>query len=399
MSDDVCIPLLFICRRLLMLSILLAACAGDSYQSNISAGKIVEDTIDGKVFVRNDEVGLWGGDGRWTLHEDWRIGTIAGDDRYMFGHITNISTERHGLTAVIDFQAQHLKVFGPTGEFLRILGGPGRGPGEFEGPLAVAWDSQNRLWVVDGWNRRYSVFDSTGSLIETIPRRVTPAVFRQKLIFTEAGTLLDETGLTTADGTSAVGIVEVDTAGAVIDTFPPLIRPDPGALASLIPFPRALNPYTRSSVYAVTKEGMVWHAISNELRLIQRTLAGDTLRVVETSHRNLSLTAADEQVIQTELSRFGLNRSGLPLGRQVLHSIHILDDGHLLVLVEDELGQDPSVFDVFDPGGRYLGPLRSAFSIDPTVAPVSRGDTLVTVSRDEFGVQYLVRATIQRRDR
>jgi hypothetical protein len=367
-------------------------------RSASAAGEVVEDTIDGKIIVRNGESGLWGPEERWTLHEDWRIGVVEGATDYSFENITNVGIGPHGQIALIDFQAQHVKVFDPTGELLQILGGPGRGPGEFDGPLALAWDSRDRLWVVDGWNQRYSVFDSTGILTETIPRRIKPSSFRQKMVFSGTGTFLDETNRTTDDGSSAVGIVEVDATGAVVDTFPPLVRPSSGALARLIPFPRELNPFTSSLVYAVTGKGTVWYAISDELRLFHRTLGGDTIRVAETRHRSLSLTSSEERLIQQELSKVGLSRSGVPLGQQIVHSIRVLDDGHLLVLVEDKSGQDPHLFDVFDPAGRYLGPLRSGFPIDPRVTPATRGDTLVAVTRDELGVQYIVRATIRRRD-
>jgi hypothetical protein len=114
--------------RLLLLVVGFAGCDVVPDRSASAAGEVVEDTIDGKIIVRNGESGLWGPEERWTLHEDWRIGVVEGATDYSFENITNVGIGPHGQIALIDFQAQHVKVFGPTGELLQILGGPGRGP-------------------------------------------------------------------------------------------------------------------------------------------------------------------------------------------------------------------------------------------------------------------------------
>ena len=49
--------------------------------------------------------------------------------------------------------------FSPDGEFVDSWGGKGSGPGEFDGPHALAFDSKGRLFVADRSNNRVQIFD------------------------------------------------------------------------------------------------------------------------------------------------------------------------------------------------------------------------------------------------
>jgi hypothetical protein len=50
------------------------------------------------------------------------------------------------------------------------------------------------------------------------------------------------------------------------------------------------------------------------------------------------------------------------------------------------------VFDVFDPGGRYLGAVRLPFTHNSV--PIFRNNALYAVTVDELEVPYVVRARI-----
>jgi hypothetical protein len=55
---------------------------------------------------------------------------------------------------------------------------------------------------------------------------------------------------------------------------------------------------------------------------------------------------------------------------------------------------EPPAFDVFEADGRYLGMVRAPDGLLMRPPPVARGDTVWAVVRDEMGVQYIVRFTI-----
>jgi sugar lactone lactonase YvrE len=55
--------------------------------------------------------------------------------------------------------------FDKTGKFIKEWGKLGTGPGEFDQPHALAFDSQGRLFVGDRNNNRVQVFDQEGKFI------------------------------------------------------------------------------------------------------------------------------------------------------------------------------------------------------------------------------------------
>jgi sugar lactone lactonase YvrE len=376
----------------LLLTALLAGCgAGETARSV----EVPMDTVDGTVIVRNGATGVWGPGDAWTVSEILRIGTVEGEDWEQFGSLSGVGIGPGGEIAAIDFQAQHVRLFARDGTPLDRLGGPGAGPGEFDGPLAVAWDPQGRLWVVDGWNRRYTVFDQMGGVLKTIERPINPRTFRQRLVFSGDDAFLDETSARTPDGRHALAIVRVDTTGAVLDTFPPIVAPELGG-TPIFPFPNALSPYTPSLIHTVTGDGQLWFSDSDRYRLVQRTLGGDTVRVIETRHRETGLRRVDDQLIDQELRRAGAAAAGRRFGRQLVQGIHTLEDGHILVRIEAEPGEGARSLDIFDPWGRFLGSVPLDFAIDHRLSPAFRGDTMIAVIRDELEVQYIVRAVIER---
>jgi sugar lactone lactonase YvrE len=56
--------------------------------------------------------------------------------------------------------------FDRNGKFIKEWGKHGKGPGEFDNPHSLAWDSKGRLFVADRGNNRIQIFDQDGKLLE-----------------------------------------------------------------------------------------------------------------------------------------------------------------------------------------------------------------------------------------
>jgi sugar lactone lactonase YvrE len=56
--------------------------------------------------------------------------------------------------------------FSKDGKFIKAWGKHGRGPGEFEVPHGLAFDSRGRLFVADRSNNRIQIFDQDGKFLE-----------------------------------------------------------------------------------------------------------------------------------------------------------------------------------------------------------------------------------------
>ena len=60
----------------------------------------------------------------------------------------------------------HIVKFSSDGKFIKTWGKKGSGPGEFDTPHALAFDSKGRLFVGDRNNNRIQIFDQDGNYIE-----------------------------------------------------------------------------------------------------------------------------------------------------------------------------------------------------------------------------------------
>jgi sugar lactone lactonase YvrE len=65
--------------------------------------------------------------------------------------------------------------FSKDGKFIKTWGTKGSGPGEFDGPHAIAMDSQGRLFVGDRSNNRIQLFDQDGKFIAQWPQFSRPS--------------------------------------------------------------------------------------------------------------------------------------------------------------------------------------------------------------------------------
>ena len=65
--------------------------------------------------------------------------------------------------------------FSPTGELIKSWGKLGTGPGEFDQPHSLAFDSKGRLYVADRNNNRIQVFDQDGNYISEMRQFSRPS--------------------------------------------------------------------------------------------------------------------------------------------------------------------------------------------------------------------------------
>lgn len=80
----------------------------------------------------------------------------------LIGVVGDQALGANGQIYVSDYQANTIYEYSPQGEYVRSIGGPGEGPGEFQIPVAMLTRGDS-LYVQDNRNNRLSVFlQSTG---------------------------------------------------------------------------------------------------------------------------------------------------------------------------------------------------------------------------------------------
>ncbi len=109
------------------------------------------------------------------------LGLLIGDSNYVFGTITQASLGEDGRLYVLDGQLGRLVIFSEELEFVRYVGRPGSGPGEFQYPQSFAFLGDDRLAVCDWGAGSVVFFDSAFQYVDHLtgyypdsPRYIVP---------------------------------------------------------------------------------------------------------------------------------------------------------------------------------------------------------------------------------
>lgn len=357
----------------------------------------VMDTLPGGIVrVRNPHEGVWTAGQTWRIVEELRVGRIEGDGPDVFSEIAAIAVSPAGQIYVIDEQSQEIRLFDQAGGYVRTISRRGSGPGELAGGFGMAWDAQGHLWVPDVRNGRYVVFDTAGVARHHYRRSVPGVVFPWLGGFGSDGFLYDIAPRSAPNGATLFTYYRVDSQGEVLDSLPPLVRAASGitlTLAHLAVTPRLS--------FRFDPRGHLWTGNTREYRLVQQTLDGDTLRVVEREFTPLPVAAQERDSIEREFATipvsFRAEAAEIPTVKPAFERIHIDERGFLFVQTLGAASDPHQRFDVFDPSGRFLGTVASPVQFTTYRAlPVFVGDKVYGVTTDSLGVDYVVRARIER---
>jgi hypothetical protein len=174
----------------------------------------------GVTIVDSDEPS-WGEGEAWLVSSEPQvtIGVLKGRREYELSDVSAAARQSDGDFVVVDGGAREVRLYDRDGKFVRTLGGPGSGPGEFRDPAQVLVRAADSVIVWDNANYRITRFDSAGELVGVesvdrggIAKAIDPPLYPGK------GELL-------ADGQILIRLVEKTR------DFPPgLFRPRSGAL-------------------------------------------------------------------------------------------------------------------------------------------------------------------------
>jgi hypothetical protein len=384
----------------------------------------VETLPNGAVRVTNPAEGLWADGGQWTLTEELVLGRIDGPEEEVFSNLIGLEADDEGRIYVLDRDINQLRVFASDGTYLRSVGGPGEGPGEFSAANGLEWLPGDSLLVVDQRGNRYSIFSKEGEFARSVPRGLGffAWAFRggvaESRVY-EISSVRDgderhpaflgvpvgsgetrETGDPTSSGGEESGQAlsqAVDTILLPVSDAPPYesfsVRTDRGGMTMGVPFAPS-SVYHLSNGVGSWKAGL-WHGHGSEFRIFQSVLQGDTLLEIVVDSEPVPVSSQEITEFETSeaASRFREMGGDLDLGRipeykPFFDGLYRDPDGFLWVSIPSE----PMTvsFAVIDPDGRYLGRLDlSGFERTTFVDPVVKNGRLHLVGRDDLGVQYV----------
>ncbi|WP_419950448.1 6-bladed beta-propeller [Candidatus Palauibacter sp.] len=346
----------------------------------------------------------------WTLVEELRVGTVEGAGPDAFAYLKGLVVLEDGRFAVLDSQAQELRVFGPDGAHIATHGGSGEGPGEFANANGLMLDPQGRIWVPDTRNGRMSVFDAEEGFVESFP------FADGNFGWIWNGAMVDGTRIYRPWSSGNRKRLHVyDLAMARTDSLPlPDDRPQdeeydpsnqPGAFYQETGGGYMMYgiPFYPSEIRYIDPRGAFWSTPGGDPQYrIKRWRPGrDTTLFVETRRPAVPVPAVERDSVinvMTEMtSAMGVGEwdwSRVPTIKPAVEDIFQSAEGN--VWVRTPSGGDAVLFDVYSGDGAYLGTasLGPGLNLFTQIAPVVRGDLIWMVATDELDVPYAIRARI-----
>ncbi|MFW6202328.1 MAG: 6-bladed beta-propeller [Gemmatimonadota bacterium] len=362
------------------------------------------------IVVTNPADGSWQAGEAWRVVEELRIGAVSGTAANVFGDVADVEVDAAGRLFVVDRLAREVRVFGPEGRHIRNIGRAGPGPGEFRQPTGIVFHPDGTLWVADLSGNGYSVFDTTGTFIRAYSS-VGFEALPWRGAFDRAGRFYETDARVLDDGTPG-GLLVAYTLGETLVPADSVSLPVP--VLDEIELPRGTTlrtPFGTESHWTLDPRGHLWVGRDDRYRIVQITLSGDTVRVVEKEHEPAPVTPAEAEAERERLAPTLERMMGggtvphidLPEHRPAYETFMTDDRGNLwvgLTLTEDRrYDLDlPARYDVFDAEGRYLGEVMAPIAAWKWgTKPTFRDDYMAGVVTDELGVDYVVRARVVRR--
>ena len=154
---------------------------------------------------------------KWTVEPKplLRIGGADGEGPEELAGVLGVARLTDGRVVIADGGSTELRVFSPTGEFVRAIGRKGLGPGEFDG-IHFMIRSADTL-VVHDRQSRLQIYLADGTLLRSYPR----PIFQGRGISSWPGVLSDGSGVVLGSDPVTDSVSDRSTATSSLGIRPP----------------------------------------------------------------------------------------------------------------------------------------------------------------------------------
>ncbi|HUH11746.1 MAG TPA: hypothetical protein VMK65_01495 [Longimicrobiales bacterium] len=150
-------------RRLLALTLLLAACGGDAPD----AGVVVTDSAGVRIVTHpppsHEDAPRW----RTAAAPTTRIGAVEGTPEQQLYQVRGATRMSDGRIAILNMGTREVRFYAPDGSYMGAFGREGEGPGEFRLPSRLTRLGGDTLVVTGASLDRFSWFDSAGTFLSS----------------------------------------------------------------------------------------------------------------------------------------------------------------------------------------------------------------------------------------
>jgi hypothetical protein len=347
-----------------------------------------------------------GAQARWKLTETLRIGGAeSGPEAFIY--TKSIEVDAKGRIFVYDRKTQDIRLFGPDGKLVKVIGRLGSGPGELRDAEGLAIARDGKLWVRDAANARFSVFSSEGVFEKGWTMKFCSSQGAWNPQMDRTGRIVDEDCIVGGGRAFKFAVLAYHTDMSRVDTLADkpacgstelneagtwITRTARGGSYRSIP-------YAASSHTAIGPEGEVWCVPNSSNYEVLRLKAGakDTTRIARSVPVVPVTPFERDSVIALIESRAptGLDFSRIPKVKPAIDRLTVDDQGRLWVRHTNAKGAIE--FDIYSANGRIIASAELGVYNSSVWQPfVVHGDNVYAVVLDEDDVQHVARFRITR---
>lgn len=304
-----------------------------------------------------------------ALGEDLCIGAEENRPEYLFYEISSVTVDREENIYVTDQGEKHIKVFNRVGNYLRTIGRPGQGPGEFGRPTETFITRNNELRITDPSKRQVHSYTADGRYLES---KRFDTLYPMKLARNSKGdyyvlNFWREPGA----GPGGFDILKLSPDLAIVST---VIKVAISAEAKREEFDQLPD-------FAVRQDDCLVLGYASNYTFKILNPEGETVRIIEKKYDLIPIP--DEVKKEAEKRNPGFPREW-PKNFQPFFNFFCDDQGRLFVLTAGN-GVAESIYncDVFDPDGRFLCSIPIKLSM--TSIMIVTGGKLYAVDEDSQG--------------
>lgn len=288
----------------------------------------------------------------FELREDLVLGRRERDKEFKFIYVAGLGIDEEGNIYVLDSKAAEVKVFDANGRFLRVIGSPGQGPGEFQYPRFIQiFEERRELFIMDPHAQRFLYFSLEGDYLRQVSTARSVGGVLSPIKWDDAGHLTAFIILPPPEGRELVKF------NADMDRLMVIAKQGINEHSSRWEY-QAASPGLHGAVF---RDGrVIWgNSATYELTIInpEGKIVGKITRAV----RPVRIGEDWKKRAEERFQRLSVGKSGFklvfPKHFPFFHRISVDDQGRIFVLTYETAGGpgDHGSCDVFDPDGRYMG--------------------------------------------
>jgi hypothetical protein len=356
----------FVYYFLMIMVVLIYGCK----KSDLWKGQI--RTVDGVTVVENPKSPMYEHP-LVTLSEELCIGENEDRPEYMFFSIYFIAVDQDENIYVVDGREKNVKIFDRKGAYLRTIGNPGQGPGEFGRPAEIFISKKDHLFITDPGRRQIHLFAADGSYLES--KRFTTIYPMMTARDFEGDYYVLNFWMGSGTRSGGFDILKLDSNLEVIST--------------LVKIPISADSdredYDQIPDFAVRNDGCLVFGYTARYRFEILNPEGEVIKTIE---KKFDLVPKPEKVLKEQQEMAPEFADNIPENYSPFFKFCLDERGRMFVVTPGKRTAE-SIFnlDIFDPEGRYVCfvPIKLILSPILTVAH----DRLYVVDEDSEGSHFI----------